>query len=214
MHDIIHQLKDWLNPQTIIEKGGLILLLTVIFAETGLFVGFFLPGDSLLFVAGLGVGIGILPYNIILVILITALAAIMGNFLGYYFGYTLGPRLFRKEDSLIFKKRYLDMTQSFYDRHGKLALVLGRFIPIIRTFVPVLAGAIKLDFRKFAIYNVIGALLWVPIMIIAGYLLGNIMWVRNNIELIVIFLIIITIIPVLRTYFKERNRYRSEQKNS
>jgi membrane-associated protein len=207
--DFVHQLKDWLNPQTIISHGGLWLLMIVIFAETGLFVGFFLPGDSLLFVAGLAVSTGLLDYHIFLVILLTVIAAIIGNFVGFYFGWTLGPRLFSRNDSLIFKKRYLDMTQAFYDRHGRPALILGRFLPIIRTFVPILAGAIRMKAGRFALYNVIGAALWVPIMITAGFWLGKIPWVGKNIEIIVIALIIITIIPVIRTVLKERNRAKA-----
>lgn len=210
MMEILHELKDWLNPETIIREGGLVLLLIVIFAETGLFVGFFLPGDSLLFVAGLAVGTGLLPLNFFLVIFTTVLAAILGNFVGYYFGYSLGPRLFKKEDSLIFKKKYLDMTRSFYDRHGGAALILGRFIPIIRTFVPILAGAIKLSFSRFALYNIVGALLWIPIMMTAGYWLGKITWVKEHIELIVLGMIVVTIIPVIRTYMKERKRHAAE----
>jgi membrane-associated protein len=219
--DFIHQFKDWLNPQTIIHEGGLWLLLIVIFAETGLFIGFFLPGDSLLFVAGLAIkltangkpliDLGMEPVlTLISVILLTALAAIIGNFVGYFFGFTLGPRLFNREDSIIFKKKYLDMTQSFYDRHGRPALILGRFLPIIRTFVPILAGAIKMNPGRFAVYNIIGALLWVPLLITAGYLLGSIKWVEHNIEIIVILLIVVTIIPVIRTVLRERKKAKAK----
>jgi membrane-associated protein len=213
MADWIHDLKDWINPDKLIEIGGLTILLAVIFAETGLFFGFFLPGDSLLFVAGLTVGSKpeLLGISIVPLILLVAAAAILGNFVGYYFGYVLGPRLFRRDDSWIFKRKYLDMTQSFYDRYGKAALILGRFLPIVRTFVPILAGAIKLNFNRFALYNVMGAALWVPSLIILGYWLGSYEWVKNNIEIIVITLIIVTIIPVIRTYIRERRRHARER---
>jgi membrane-associated protein len=213
MTDWIHHVKDWINPDKLIEIGGLAILLTVVFAETGLFFGFFLPGDSLLFVAGLTVGSKpeLLGISLIPLILLVAAAAILGNFVGYYFGYVLGPRLFKRDDSWIFKKRYLEMTQSFYDRYGRAALILGRFLPIVRTFVPILAGAIKLDFKRFALYNIIGACLWVPILISLGYWLGSYEWVKKNIEFIVIALIIVTIIPVIRTYIVERRRHAKEK---
>jgi membrane-associated protein len=205
----LHDFKEFFKPETIITTGGFPLVLGIIFAETGLFIGFFLPGDSLLFVAGLFNGLGKFEINTALLIVSVIAAAVIGNLVGYYFGYKLGPGLFAKEDSLIFKKKYLEMTQSFYERHGGTALILGRFIPIIRTFVPILAGAIKLDFKKFFLYNIIGASLWVPIMIIAGFFLGKIEWVKSNVDLIVIGLIIVTMIPVFRTYFRERRRHRN-----
>lgn len=210
-------LKDLVNPETIV-KGGLVLLLFIIFAETGLFFGFFLPGDSLLFVSGLFIGTGDLALtgntgaDLGLIILFVTIAAILGNFVGYYFGYVTGPRLFKRDDSLIFKKKYLEMTQSFYNKYGKAALILGRFLPIVRTFVPILAGAIRLDFGKFTMYNIVGAILWVPTFIILGFWLGNYTWVKENLEKIVIGLIIITIIPVIRTYFRERKRHAEEEK--
>jgi membrane-associated protein len=205
----IKELLGWLKPETIIRKGGLTLLVFILFAETGLFVGFFLPGDSLLFVSGLAVSQGWMPINIFIVIFSAIAAAVIGNLVGYYFGYTLGQRLFKKEDSVIFKNKYLDMTEAFYTRYGRSALILGRFVPIIRTFVPILAGAIRLSFGRFLIYNIVGALLWVPSLIFLGYWLGNILWVREHIELIVIAMIIVTIIPVLRTYFKERTAHKA-----
>jgi membrane-associated protein len=208
---------EHLKPDVLIETlasfgiWGLVFLLLIIFAETGLFFGFFFPGDSLLFAAGLSVKVGILPVNLFVLILLVYAAAVLGNFVGYYFGWYMGPRLFKRNDSLFFKKKHLDMTQSFYDRYGKMALILGRFLPIVRTFVPILAGAIKLDFKKFTLYNLAGAALWVPTLIIVGYWLGHYQWVRENLEKIVIGLIIITIIPVIRTYIVERRRHAKEK---
>ena len=205
----LHDLLQYLKPENIVKaKGAFPLVLAIIFAETGLFIGFFLPGDSLLFVSGLFNGTGDFEINIFVLILSVLAAAVIGNVVGYYFGYKLGPALFAKEDSLIFKKKYLEMTQSFYERHGGKALILGRFIPVIRTFVPILAGAIKLDFKRFLLYNIIGATLWVPTMIIAGYFLGKIDIVKNNVDLIVVGLIIVTMIPVVSTYLKERRRHK------
>lgn len=206
---------DWLeffkkltDPASIIQYGGLALLLFVVFAETGLMVGFFLPGDSLMFVSGLlcRTKPELLNTNIVVLLLSLMAAAVVGNMAGYWFGRRVGPALFRRNDSLIFKKRYLDVTQDFYTRHGGRALVLGRFIPIVRTFAPILAGVIKIDFKKFMLYNIAGAAAWVGSLGLAGYFLGQIEWVEKNIGYIVLFLIIITLIPVISTWRKERAR--------
>jgi membrane-associated protein len=123
---------------------------------------------------------------------------------GYWFGKKVGPALFKKEDSLIFKKRYLETTRSFYARHGARALILGRFLPIIRTFAPILAGAIMLDFKKFMLYNIIGAAAWITSMGLCGFFLGKIPWVEKNVGWIVLFLIVVTLIPVVQTWRRER----------
>jgi membrane-associated protein len=199
-------LKELTDPASIIKYGGIFLLMFVVFAETGLLVGFFLPGDSLIFVSGMFcstqpelVGIGIIP-----VLLLLIFSAVVGNMTGYWFGKKVGPALFKKEDSLIFKKKYLETTRSFYARHGARALILGRFLPIIRTFAPILAGAIMLDFKKFMLYNIIGATAWISLMGLCGYFLGKIPWVEENVGWIVIFLIVVTLIPVVQTWRKER----------
>ena len=204
-----NSLKEWIRPEHIVKVGGAALVMGVIFAETGLLVGFFFPGDSLLFTAGLLAGTHFLDINIFVLLGGVFLAAVIGNTVGYFVGQTLGPRLFNKEDSLLFKKKYLDMTRSFYERYGRLAIIAGRFLPIIRTFVPVLAGAIKLDFFRFTIYNIVGALAWTASFILLGYFLGASFPgpITKNLDYIVIFLIIITIIPVIRTYNKERKRH-------
>ncbi len=215
-----NSLKEWIRPEHIVRVGGTALIMGVIFAETGLLIGFFFPGDSLLFTAGLLAAIpgadGITPVldiNIYLLLTGVFVAAILGNTLGYFVGKTLGPRLFTKEDSLLFKKKYLDMTRSFYERYGRLAIIAGRFLPIIRTFVPVLAGAIKLDFVRFTMYNIVGGLAWTASFILLGYFLGASFPgpITKNLDYIVIFLIIITILPVIRTYKRERRRHLNSQ---
>jgi membrane-associated protein len=205
MFDFLKQLTD---PASIIQYGGIFLLLIVVFAETGLLIGFFLPGDSLIFISGMfcstrpelfHVGIaGLIPLLI--------LAAVLGNVAGYWFGRKTGPALFKRDDSLIFKKKYLEATRNFYDRHGGKALILGRFLPVIRTFAPILAGAIKIDFKKFMLYNIAGATAWITTMGLCGFFLGRIKWVEENVGWIVIFLIIITLIPVINTWRKEKFR--------
>lgn len=203
-------LKQLTDPQSIIEYGGLALLLFVVFAETGLFIGFFLPGDSLMFISGMicATKPQLLNVNIAVLIISLIAAAIIGNIVGYWFGRRVGPALFKRDDTLIFKKRYVEITDSFYKRHGGKTLILGRFLPIIRTFAPILAGVIKVDFTRFMIYNIIGAAAWVTSLALAGYYLGKIQFVQDYIEYIVIFLIIVTMIPVIATYRRERKVYR------
>lgn len=201
-------LKELTDPASIIKYGGIFLLMFVVFAETGLLIGFFLPGDSLIFVSGMFCSTQpeLLSVGIVLLIPLLIFSAVLGNIAGYWFGKKVGPALFKREDSLIFKKRYLEATRSFYERHGVRALVLGRFLPIIRTFAPILAGAIVLDFKKFMAYNIAGATAWITSMALCGFFLGKIKWVEENVEWIVIFLIVITLIPVVQTWRRERKK--------
>jgi len=203
---LIEFLKQLTDPQSIIAYGGLALLLFVVFAETGLLIGFFLPGDSLIFISGM-ICVSkpeLLGVNLPVLILLLCSAAIVGNIVGYWFGYKVGPPLFERKDSLIFKKRYLEVTRKFYDKNGGKTLIIGRFLPIIRTFAPILAGVVKIEFKKFMLYNVIGAVAWIGTLCSIGYYLGTYPWVQNNIGYIVIGLIIITTIPVLTTFLRER----------
>lgn len=214
MSEVWEFLKQLTNPESIIHYGGLALLLFVVFAETGLLIGFFLPGDSLIFISGLicATRPELLDVNIVTLLSSMAGAAVAGNITGYLFGRKVGPALFRREDSMIFKKRYLEITKSFYERHGGKALIMGRFLPIIRTFAPILAGVIKVDFGKFMLYNIIGAVLWIGSLGSIGYFLGSVYpWVQDYLEYIVIFLIVVTLIPVVRTWRKERKLYRKDQ---
>lgn len=199
-------LKQLTDPQSIIQYGGLALLLFVVFAETGLLIGFFLPGDSLIFISGL-ICVSkpeLLGVDLLTLIASLSAAAIIGNMAGYWFGYKVGPPLFKRDDSLIFKKRYLETTKAFYDKNGGKTLIIGRFLPIIRTFAPILAGVIKLDFKQFMLYNVIGALAWIGLLASVGYYLGSYQWVQQNVGFIVIGLVIITAIPIITTYFKSK----------
>ncbi len=206
--DIIEFLGELTNPKSIIHFGGIALLLLVVFAETGLLIGFFLPGDSLIFISGITCVSTpeLLNVNIYTLILLLSLAAILGNVTGYWFGYKVGPPLFKRKDSIIFKKQYLIVTEKFYNKYGGKTLILGRFFPIIRTFAPILAGVIRVDFKKFMLYNVIGAFAWIGLLGGIGYYLGSYEWVRNKIGLIVIGLIIITLIPLVITYLKEKRK--------
>ena len=205
---MIEFLKHLTDPQSIIHYGGLALLLFVVFAETGLLVGFFLPGDSLIFISGMICVSKPELLGVNLVILITSLssAAIAGNMVGYWFGHRVGPPLFERKDSIIFKKKYLEVTRDFYNKNGGKTLIVGRFLPIIRTFAPILAGVIKIDFKKFMLYNFIGAVAWVSILCGVGYYLGSYVWVQKNIGYIVIGLIIITTIPLITTVIRRKKK--------
>ncbi len=213
---------QWVNllqPQFYIENGGLWLLLFVIFAETGLFAGFFLPGDSLLFVAGIystDLANEVFPIDneflqlILLFILISA-AGIIGNFVGYWFGRKSGPFLYHRKDTFFFKKKYLFQAKEFYDQHGALAIIIARFLPFIRTFAPIIAGVVEMDFKKFTLYNIIGCISWVFSMLFAGHFLQK--WIygqfgfdlKEHLEVIVLGIVFVTTAPVLwKVFFSKK----------
>jgi len=219
-------LKDLLNPEFYINNGGLWVLLFIVFAETGLMVGFFLPGDSLLFVAGIfsqklvdklipgGSGSDITDLLILLVLI--SLCGIMGNMLGYWFGKKSGPFLFHRKDNFLFKKRYLYDAKEFYDKHGGQAIVFARFVPIIRTFAPIIAGIVSMDKKKFTYYNIVGCVAWVFAMLFAGHYLDKLFLTKFNfdlkkhLEIIVLAIILITTLPVLYKIFFGKKKSSSE----
>ena len=209
MHEALEFLKQLTDPESIIKYGGLSLLLFVIYAETGLLIGFFFPGDSLVLISGIICASRPELLNIHIVVLELSLitAAVLGNITGYWFGNKMGKRLLHRKDSLIFKKSYLEMTQSFYEKNGGKTLVIGRFLPIIRTFAPILAGIIQIDKKKFMLYNIAGAVLWISLLCTIGYRFGRVPWVQHNIGYIIIALVIITMFPLLIiTYKKSRQK--------
>lgn len=183
------------------------LLFAVIFAETGLVVTPFLPGDSLLFVAGaVAASAPALDVHVLVALLIAA--AILGDSVNYAIGHYIGPKVFDKPDSRWFRQEYLRRTQEFYDRYGGVTIIIGRFVPIVRTFAPFLAGVAGMSYRRFLSYNVIGAVLWITSLVYAGYLFGNIPWVKSNLTLIVIGIVVVSLIPAFTTYLQERARSR------
>jgi membrane-associated protein len=201
-------LKNLTNPQSIIQhKWGLVLLLLVIFAENGLVVGFFLPGDSLIFLAGLicASDPSILNLNITQLTIAMFLAAVCGSLFGYLFGRRVGPKLFEKKDSILFKKRYLEVTQAFYEKHGGKTLVLGRFLPIIRTFAPIIAGVIKVPFPTLMLFNLVGAALWITSLSLLGFYLGTqFPTIEHYVGYIIVGFIGITTILLVRTFIKQK----------
>jgi len=198
---LFHQLSDL---EGIVRMGGLLMLTAIIFAETGLLIGFFLPGDSLLVTAGLLASPGQGLMNIQAMAAVLPLAAIVGNSVGYYVGYVTGPRLFTREDSLLFNKKHLYKAHAFYEKHGGKTLVLARFMPIVRTFVPVVAGMAKMNFRDFTVYNIIGGVLWIFGMIFLGYFIGDIPWVRQNVEKVILLVIFLSILPAIIEFIRSR----------
>jgi len=182
------------------------LMFAVIFAETGLVVTPFLPGDSLLFIAGTVVASAGLNIHVLVPLLI--LAAVLGDSVNYAVGHFIGPRIFDKPDSRWFKQDHLRRTQAFYDKYGGVTIIIGRFIPIIRTFAPFLAGVAGMDYRRFFAFNVVGGILWVGLLVYAGYVFGNIPWVKDNLTWIVIGIVVVSLIPAVVTFMKERGSSR------
>ena len=202
----IFAILEAINPENIIQYGGLGLLLLIIFAETGVFFGFFLPGDSLLFIAGLVCDDPeYLDMNVTVLIILLIIAAVSGSTVGYLTGKWAGNYLANKKDSFFFKKKYLDLTQAFYQKHGMMAFILGRFLPVVRTFVTILAGMVKIDFVKFLIFNFMGATIWIVTMVLAGHFLGRLFpGISSYLEVIVIGMILVSAIPVIMTYLKNK----------
>ncbi len=198
-----------LKPDVLLDRAGPIAIWVaagIIFAECGLMLGFFLPGDSLLFVVGLFVGNGAIGTPLWVTCLILVIAAFAGNLLGYWIGHHAGPAIFRREDSRIFKKKYIDHTEEFFNRYGPAAIILGRFIAIVRTFVTVLAGAGKMDFGRYAAYSAIGAVLWVVSLTVLGYLVGNVPVIKSNLEYAIIMIVIVSVVPIAIHRLRARRR--------
>lgn len=215
--------KDLFLPEFYINNGGLWLILFIIFAETGLMVGFFLPGDSLLFVAGiyskmlvnsiLPGGLGSDFADLMVLFVLISICGIIGNMLGYWFGKKGGPYLFERKDTFFFKRKYLLQAKEFYDKHGGQAIVFARFLPIVRTFAPIIAGIVQMERKKFMYYNVIGCLAWVFAMMMAGHYLDKLFVkefgfdLKQHLELIVIGIVLITTLPVLyKIFFGKRSK--------
>jgi membrane-associated protein len=184
-----------------------LILFLVIFAETGLVVFPFLPGDSILFIAGTVVATADLNVHLLVAALIAA--AILGDSVNYSVGHYIGPRAFDRPDSRWFKQEHLRRTQSFYDRYGGITIIIGRFVPIIRTFAPFLAGVAGMTYTRFLSYNVVGAVAWIASLVYAGYLFGNIPWVKGNLTLIVLTIVAISLVPAATTFLQERRSRRN-----
>ncbi|WP_430899769.1 MULTISPECIES: DedA family protein [unclassified Paraflavitalea] len=200
-----------LNPEFYINNGGLWLFLFIVFAETGLFAGFFLPGDSLLFVAGIYsddlasyiYNTGYSFSNLMLLVCLTSLAGILGNFTGYWFGSKVGPTMYSWRDRFLFKKKYLYQADEFFKKHGGGAIIFARFLPIVRTFAPIVAGIVKMNKAKFTYFNIVGCIAWVVTMLFAGHYLQQLFLsklgidLKKHLELIVLGIVFVTTAPVI-----------------
>lgn len=206
MQEFWNSLQHFIDPEKLLKEGGFYVVIFVIFAETGLFFGFFLPGDYLLFLAGMFVATGRLDVNIFTLIVGLFIAAVAGNFTGYWFGRKTGPVLYSRKDTFFFKKRYLLAAEKYYRKQGAFALIMGRFVPIVRTFAPIFAGVVKLDIKKFALYNILGAILWIASLTLLGYFLGRrfAQQIEEYLVYIIIGFIIITTIPLIITFVKKQ----------
>jgi membrane-associated protein len=212
MQEFWNSLQHFIDPEKLLKEGGFYVVLFVIFAETGLFFGFFLPGDYLLFLAGMFVATGRLDVNIYVLVLGLCVSAISGNFAGYWFGRKTGPMLYKRKDSFFFKKRYLLAAERYYRKQGAFALIMGRFVPIVRTFAPIFAGVVKLEVKKFALYNVVGAILWIASLTLLGYFLGRSFaeQIEEYLVYIIIGFIVITTIPLAITFVKKKVKVGNE----
>lgn len=207
MRSSLLALLDFIDPEKLITRGGYAFVFLVIFAESGLLIGFFLPGDSLLFTAGMfaaGAFSSTVRLNIWVLLVGVFLAAVIGDQVGYVFGRKVGPALFRREDSRIFKQAHVTKAQLFFDKHGPKALILARFVPIVRTFTPIVAGVAHMDYPLFVRYNVIGGLLWGVGVTSLGYFLGSVPFVKNNFEIAIFAVIAVSLVPVVVEVIRSR----------
>ena len=209
--DLIHQLLSFLkDPREVIQNGGYPILMLIIFAETGLLIGFFLPGDSLLVTAGVLVNanlinpFGLEPFvNLLLMTVTLAAMAILGDAVGFAFGTKTGPALFKRPKSLLFRPDYLNATQRFYDKHGGKTIILARFMPFARTFAPIVAGIGKMKYSRFAAFNVTGGIAWVTSMLFLGFFLGKVLGAKD-IERVVYLIIVVSVMPLFIGWIKNR----------
>lgn len=208
---------DWLDPEYILTQLGpwaLVGVTFIIFAECGLLLGFFLPGDSLLFITGMFIASGAIGVPLWLAVLILVAAAILGNLCGYWIGYKVGPKLFDKPDSRFFKTEYVDKTHAFFEKYGSRAIVLARFVPIVRTFITAVAGVAKMDFRQYMTYSAIGGTLWAAGITILGYFLGGFDIIKNNLEAAAIIIVLLSILPMVFEYLRARRESKGEAASS
>ena len=211
-----------LDPMTIVKFAGFVGIVAIIFAESGLFFGFFFPGDSLLFTAGFLASQGLLsvpfvPDSLAIWALFIGvfIAAALGDTVGYAFGYRTGDKIFQKEDSFLFNKKYPIRAQRFYEKYGKKTIILGRFMPVVRTFAPIIAGVGHMNYRAFLTYNLVGGALWTLVLVGAGFVLGNtVPNAQHYISLIVLVIIVVSVVPPAAHFIQEHRRETRREKNT
>ncbi|MCC6448313.1 MAG: VTT domain-containing protein [Chitinophagaceae bacterium] len=196
---------NFLDPMFLIQSVGLIGIFLIIFAETGLFFGFFFPGDSLLFTAGILASQGYL--NIYYLLIGSFIMAVLGDTFGYYFGVKVGPVIFSRENSMFFKKAHVEKTKNFYNKYGNKTIVLARFVPIVRTFAPILAGVANMKYSKFLTFNIIGGFIWSVGVTLAGYILGNTLpSAEKYISIIIFVIVIVSVLPIISEVVNSRKK--------
>ncbi|AJF65838.1 DedA family protein [Streptomyces vietnamensis] len=205
---------SWLDPDYLIGTFGLIGVLVIVFAESGLLIGFFLPGDSLLFTTGLLVTTGKMDKPLWLVCTLVVAAAVLGDQAGYLFGRKVGPALFTRPDSKLFKQENVEKAHEFFEKHGPKSLVLARFVPIVRTFTPIIAGVSRMSYRSFLVFNLIGGLLWGAGVTLLGASLGNVEFVHKHIEMILVGIVLISVIPVAIELLRARSQAKKNPPHS
>jgi membrane-associated protein len=183
----------------------------IIFAESGLFFGFFLPGDSLLVTVGALAALPTSPFNIWILLPLLFVAAVLGDNVGYWFGRKTGPRIFSREESRFFRPKYLRQAKDFYDKHGGKTIILARFMPFVRTFAPIVAGAVDMHYNRFFFFNLVGGFLWTIGITLVGYLFGNIPFVKNNLEIALVVIVLLSLAPIFIHQVMERQREKQEK---
>jgi membrane-associated protein len=205
-------LPAFVDSEHLINTFGLIGLLAIVFAECGLLIGFFLPGDTLLFSAGLLVATGVFHVSIWALVLVVPLAAIAGNLVGYWIGYRAGPAVFNRPDSRLFRREHVDRSHAFFERYGAATIVLVRFVPIVRTFATVMAGVGRMRFRTYATFSVVGGVLWAAGVLLLGYYLGHIQFVQDKvrplIEPVIAVIVLLSLVPATVEILRSRRRRR------
>ncbi|WP_405895168.1 VTT domain-containing protein [Streptomyces sp. NBC_00104] len=205
---------SWLDPDYLLDSFGIWGLLLIVFAESGLLIGFFLPGDSLLFTAGMLITAKTLDFPLWLAIVLICVSAILGDQAGYMFGKKVGPALFKRPDSRLFKQENVTKAHEFFEKHGPKSLILARFVPIVRTFTPIIAGVSGMRYRTFLIFNVVGGILWGAGVTLLGSWLGQIEFVKTNIEAMLLLIVFISVLPIIVELLKARKAKKNQPQQS
>lgn len=205
MNSIVEFFQYILNSEELIRTGGLLVITFIVFAENGLFFAFFLPGDYLVFLAGVFCGTGILDVPIVILLLCMFTAAVLGSLVGYIFGKYFGDMFENRPDSLFFKKKHIETTRKYFEKYGSRTLIISRFLPVVRTFAPILAGLVKMSFPSFLINNVVGGAIWIGALTGGGFLFGErFPWIVDYVQYIIIFFLAITTFTVVKGYLNAR----------
>ena len=210
--DFLEGLLKIFDPESLISDGGLLIVFLLVYGSTGLFFCFFIPAGAILFTAGIYTATGGLQYNVFTVCSLLILASLLGNLTGYWFGRKTGPLLYKRKDSRFFKKQHLKTAETFYNKYGWLALTVGLYLPIIRTFASIVAGMVRLNFRRFILLTITGSVVWILSFVLAGYFIGSRPYLKPWLNYIVIGFILVVTIPLIIWIFKELKRMRKENK--